>query len=177
MHGFRDQTKVRSCLWRLNTFYQKPLIILWYLFLCRYHFSWGIGTLSVDVSRSFVEKHILFIESSSKGTDHSILFVYIKQGFDLVQHISHFIDINGKNTRKRHLFLVTSNIKVTKEDLEQTFRDKVINVVRKVKKKYDFVVYSISLQRLRSNAMDTFDLDITFDIVIFSSILSQYNSI
>lgn len=163
MCRFRDQTKVRSCLWRFNTFYQNPLIILWYLFLSRYHFACGIDTLSVDVSRSFVEKHILFIKACSKGTDHSIPFVYIKQGFDVVQNTTYFKNSNGKNTRKRHLFLVTSNIEGTKEDLKRTFSKKVINGTMRVKEKYDFVVYSISLQRIRGHAVDAFDLDIKFD--------------
>lgn len=161
MCRFRDQTKVRSCLWRLNTFYQKLQIVLWFLCLCNYYFVWG-SRPSVVLSPSFVKKHILFIESSSRGTNHSVPFVYIKQGFDIVQNTSDFINKNGKNTRKRHLFLVTSDIEATKDDLVLTFSDKVTHRAKKARWTNSFVVYNIFLNENQSHAVDAFDLDIKF---------------
>lgn len=169
MCGFRDQTKVRSCRWRLDTLYQKLqiVILMWFLCLYNYHFVWGIRP-SVLLTQSFVEKHILYIESSSRGTNHSIPFVYIKQEFDVVQDTPYFINQNGKNSRKRHPFLATSDIDATKEDLVLAFSDKVIRQVNKVRWTNTFVVYTISLKELRSHAVDAFDLDIKFDTMNFN---------
>lgn len=161
MCRFRDQTKVRSCLWRLNTFYQKLQIVLWFLCLCNYYFVWG-SRPSVVLSPSFVKKHILFIESSSRGTNHSVPFVYIKQGFDIVQNTPYFINENDKNTRNRHLFLVTSDTEATKEDLKQVFIDKIEQRTVKERNTHNFIVYKILLKELRSHAVDAFDLDIKF---------------
>lgn len=169
MCGFRDQTKVRRCPWRLDTLYQKLqiVIMMWFLCLYNYHFVWGIRP-SVVLTRSFVEKHILYIESSSRGTNHSIPFVYIKQGFDVVQETPYLINQNGKNSRKRHLFLATSDIDATKEDLVLVFSDKVIRRVNRVRWTNTFVVYNISLKELQSHAVDAFDLDIKFDTKYYS---------
>lgn len=162
MCEFHDQTKVRICLWRLNKFYQKLQIVLWYLCLSNYHFVWGIETPSIVLSSSLVAKHVLFIESSRRGTDHSVPFVDIKQGFDIVQDTPYFINEYDKNTRNRHLFLVTSDTEATKEDLKQAFIDKIEQRAVKERNTHNFIVYKILLKELRSHAVDAFDLDIKF---------------
>lgn len=159
---FHDQTKDRICLWRWNTFCQQLQIVLWYLCLSNYHFAWGTET-SITLSSSLAAKHILFIESSRRGTDHSVPFVDIKQGFDIVQHTPFFINQNDKNTRNRHLFLVTSDTEATKEDLRQAFLDKIEQRAVKERNTHDFIVYKILLKELRSHGVDAFDLDIKFD--------------
>lgn len=157
MCEFHNETKVRIDLWRLNTYYQQLQIVLWYLCLSNYHSVWGIEWV---LSSSLVAKHILFIESSRRGTDHSVPFVDIKQGFDIVQNIPNFIN---KNTRNRHLLLVTSDIEATKEDLKQAFIDKIEQRAMKERKTHNFIVYKIFLKELRSHAVDAFDLDIKLD--------------
>lgn len=167
MFGLRYQTKVRCFLWRLNTFYQKLQMVLWFLCLCNYHFAWGSEPPSVLLLRSFVEKHVLFIESSREVTSHSLPFVDIKQAFDRVQGIPYFInEIVSANKRKRHFFMVTSNENATKEDMVRTFTEKIeqiAKVERKIERKtHQFVVYKISFKELRSHAVNAIDLDITF---------------
>lgn len=157
MCEFHNETKVRIDLWRLNTYYQQLQIVLWYLCLSNYHSVWGIEWV---LSSSLVAKHILFIESSRRGTDHSVPFVDINQGFDIVQNIPNFIN---KNTRNRHLLLVTSDIEATKEDLKQAFIDKIEQRAMKERKTHNFIVYKIFLKELRSHAVDAFDLDIKLD--------------
>lgn len=157
MCGSYDQTRVRSCLWRVNTFYQKLQIVLWILSLCNYHLAWGIGTATVALSPSLVKKHILFIESSKRGIDNSVPFADIKLGFDRVQNTTDL-----KNTRTRHLFLVTSDVEATKGDLVQAFSDKVNQRAVKKRWTHEFVVYEISFKELRSYAVEAFDLDISF---------------
>lgn len=163
MCEFHNQTKVRIGFWRLNTYYQQLQIVLWYLCLSNYHSVWGIETSSIVLSSSLVAKHILFIESSRRGTDHSVPFGDIKQGFDIVQNRPYFINENDKNTRNRHLFLVTSDTEATQEDLKQAFIDKIEQRAIKVRKTHNFIVYTIFLKELRSHAVDAFDLDIKFD--------------
>lgn len=164
MCEFHDKTKDRICLWRWNIFCQQLHIVLWYLCLSNYHFARGTETPSITLSSSLVAKHILFIESSRRGTDHSVPFVDIKQGFDIVQHTPNFINQvdEHRNTRNRHIFFVTSDTKATTEDLRQAFLDKIEQRAVKERNTHDFIVYKILLKELRSHGVDAFDLDIKY---------------
>lgn len=105
-----------------------------------------------EVSEDLVQKHIL----QNNGHAKEIPYHEIEQAFDHAQKKF------NQRMRKRHLFIVTKNVSMTKNELESAYIDKVDqHAVKEDGSKSNFFVYKINLKELRDVPVSAVDLTIS----------------
>jgi hypothetical protein len=114
-----------------------------------------------EVSQSLVDKHILQNDRTAK----EMPFHVIEEAFNRAQR-----NFSQKIIRRRHLFIVTKDVKITKAELERAYIEKVNQGAVRVREqsKFDFYVYEMNFKELRNAPVSAIDLKLSFPKMKYS---------